>query len=91
MSFDPGGGGIANANDVALSNPADKQLLTYNGGIAKWTNQPPAVSSVAGKTGAVALTAADVGLGNVSNIKVTVASSAPSNPSVGDVWIDTSS
>lgn len=67
MSFNPGGGGIANANDVALNNPANSQLLTYNSSIAKWTNLPAAVSSVAGKTGAVALTAADVGLGNVDN------------------------
>lgn len=46
MSFDPGGGGIANARDVALNNPANNQNLTYNGAIGKWTNQYGPLTSV---------------------------------------------
>jgi hypothetical protein len=38
MSFNSGGGGIANASDVALNNPADGQALTYNSTVAKWQN-----------------------------------------------------
>lgn len=34
-----GGGSIAGDSDVALNNPANTQVLTYNGTIAKWTNQ----------------------------------------------------
>lgn len=39
MSFNPGGGGIANANDVAFSNVAGKDVLVYDGTIGKWSNQ----------------------------------------------------
>lgn len=38
MSFNPGGSGIAGASDVALSNASDRDTLTYNSGIGKWTN-----------------------------------------------------
>ena len=61
---------IAAADDVVLSNPQSNQTLSYNSGTAKWVNATPApaaVSSVAGKTGAVTLAKADVGLGNVDN------------------------
>ena len=75
MSFGGGGGGssrISTSQDVALSNPADGEVLTYDGTLAKWKNAAAsggsgAVSSVAGRTGAVVLTASDVGLGNVNN------------------------
>jgi hypothetical protein len=42
MSFNPGGGGIANANDVALSNPATGNGLVFNSGLGKWQNSPVA-------------------------------------------------
>jgi hypothetical protein len=73
MSFGGGGSGsgkIATATDVALSGVADGQVLTYDGTLAKWKNAAAAggaVSSVAGRTGAVVLAASDVGLGNVDN------------------------
>jgi|GEM_PF-3445685 len=72
MSFGGGGTGsskISTSQDVALSNPTDGQVLTYDGTLAKWKNAAGggAVTSVAGKTGAVVLVAADVGLGNVDN------------------------
>ena len=73
MSFGGGSGGtskISTSQDVALSNPADGQVLTYDATLAKWKNAAggtSTVSSVAGKTGAVVLTASDVGLGNVNN------------------------
>ncbi len=41
MSFNPGGGGggsLSGDSDVALSSPANNQVLTYNSGTAKWTN-----------------------------------------------------
>lgn len=43
MSFSGGGGGgsfnLAGANDVALSNPSDSQVLSYNAALDKWQNQ----------------------------------------------------
>lgn len=44
MSFGSGGSGgnaIATDDDVALNNPADGQVLGYNGGAAKWQNSVP--------------------------------------------------
>jgi hypothetical protein len=41
MSFGGGGGGggqIATAADVALSNPANGQVLSYNTTLSKWQN-----------------------------------------------------
>lgn len=67
MGFGPGGGGgtIGSATDVALNNPADTQVLTYDGATGKWKNAAAiggggAVSSVNGVTGAVVLNADDV-------------------------------
>lgn len=42
MGFNPAGGAISGATDVALSNPANNQVLTYNSGVAKWQNQTAA-------------------------------------------------
>lgn len=70
MGFSPTGGNISGADDVAISNAADNQVLTYDGTVQLWRNEnaPSApVVSVAGKTGAVTLVKADVGLGNVDN------------------------
>lgn len=41
MSFNPGGGGsstLSGDSDVALSNPANGHILSYNSGIGKWQN-----------------------------------------------------
>lgn len=73
MGFGNSGGGsgsIASSSDVALNNPTDTQVLSYDSSISKWKNiQSPAasVTSVAGKTGAVTLTKTDIGLENVDN------------------------
>lgn len=46
MSFSPGGGGgISAASDVALSNPSNNQVLTYNGSTGKWANATPSGGS----------------------------------------------
>lgn len=47
MSFNPGGGGISSANDVALSAPADNEALGYDSGTGKWRNKN--ASSMAAK------------------------------------------
>lgn len=70
MPFNGTGSTISSATDVFLSAPQNNQVLSYNSGTAKWvnvTNPSAPVSSVAGKTGAVTLVKADVGLGNVDN------------------------
>jgi 3D (Asp-Asp-Asp) domain-containing protein len=38
MSFNPGGGAISGATDVALSNPTGGHLFTYDTSIGKWKN-----------------------------------------------------
>lgn len=40
MAFNPGGGGISAATDVALSAPSNAQLLGYDASIGKWKNFP---------------------------------------------------
>jgi len=55
---------LAGDTDVAIATPSTGQVLTYDQAASKWKNQaaPSApVTSVAGKTGAVTLTAADAG------------------------------
>jgi hypothetical protein len=49
---------LAGDSDVTIASPATSQVLTYNG--TKWTNQTAPVASVAGRTGAITLTVADV-------------------------------
>jgi len=58
---------LATDTDVAIVTPANAQVLTYNSGTSKWQNTAAAVSSVAGRTGAVVLTSTDVGLANANN------------------------
>ncbi len=61
MGFGPGGGGgsssIGGSTDVALSNPANNEVLTYDAGVGKWKNAvisgggstPDATTSTKGK------------------------------------------
>lgn len=70
MSFNPssgGGGSIGGANDVALSNPASDNVLTYDGSTGKWRNQDSPVASVNSQTGNVVVDKAAIGLGSVDN------------------------
>lgn len=55
-----GSSSIAGASDASISSPANGQVLTYNSGTSRWTNQNPAVISVAGKTGTVTLAESDI-------------------------------
>lgn len=71
-------------NDIVSENNLDTPIRTK-------LNAPAPVTSVAGKTGAVALTSADVGLGNVSNTSISASAAPPASPAVGDMWIDLSS
>lgn len=46
MSFNPAGGALSGATDVAMNNPINGHVLTYDGSIAKWENAlPPAGGS----------------------------------------------
>lgn len=67
MGFGGGGGNgsIANGTDVALSNPTNNQVLTYDSSVQKWRNatsssliQPIPVSTFAGSTADARLSAA---------------------------------
>jgi hypothetical protein len=72
MGFGTGSGstGISGAADVALNNPLNSEVLTFDSSTSKWKNATATlgeVSSVAGKTGVVSLVKADVGLSNVDD------------------------
>lgn len=60
-------------HDVQIVNPTDGQIIAYDAATDLWKNvNPPSggtssVTSVAGKTGAVTLVKADVGLSNADN------------------------
>lgn len=49
MTYIPGGGGgsgsVGTSSDVALNNPSDNEVLTYNASTAKWINKAVPVSS----------------------------------------------
>ena len=48
MTFNPNAGSFSGSSDVALSAPSNNQLIGYNSGTGKWTNQSPAISAVTG-------------------------------------------
>jgi hypothetical protein len=55
---------LTETQDVRLTAPADGEVLTYDGALGLWVNEPvpaDAVQSVNGQTGTVVLDAADVG------------------------------
>ena len=58
MPFNPTVSGIAGANDVALSNPANGQQLTYDTAIAKWKNAA-AGSGGGGPAGPITVASSD--------------------------------
>lgn len=66
---DEGGnpGDLEDLGNVELTNPTDGQALIYDADTETWINGNVAVTSVAGKTGAVTLVKGDVGLSNVDN------------------------
>jgi hypothetical protein len=70
---------VAKVNGIAVTGtPTSGQVLTASSGTAAaWSTPASApVTSVAGKTGVVTLTATDVGLGNVDNTSDTTKNSA---------------
>lgn len=84
MSFGgPATVSIAAATDVTLSNPGTGDYLAFSPGTSKWINSAVPVTTVAGKTGAVTLTAADVGLNVTTKGDMLVASAANTLARVG--------
>lgn len=78
MGFGGSGGGsssIATGTDVALNNVQDTQVLTYDGGVGKWVNQPTSYNDLADKP---------------TIPRITASSTAPANPALGDMWVDLS-
>lgn len=56
MGFNPGGGGsgsISGSSDVALSNVADSQVLSYDSASSKWVNASPPTGGTATPPGMV--------------------------------------
>jgi hypothetical protein len=84
MSFGGGSGSsssISTSTDVALNNPANNDALIYDSTLQKWKNavsQSAPVSSVAGRTGAITLAAADVSgvLASANNLSDVASASA---------------
>jgi Repeat of unknown function (DUF5907) len=94
----PGSSTLAADTDVAISSPADKQVLTYNSGTTKWQNQAPAVTSVNTQTGVVSLAASDVNADPVGSADAVAATAtafiryntgSSSYPTRGSVTSDT--
>jgi len=46
MGFSPAGGSISGADDVAISNAADNQVLTYDSSTQLWRNEAVASGGV---------------------------------------------
>lgn len=94
----PGSSTLAADTDVAISSPADKQVLTYNSSSTKWQNQAPAVASVNTQTGVVSLAASDVNADPVGSADAVAANAtafiryntgSSSYPTRGSVTSDT--
>lgn len=71
------GGTIGSATDVALNNSANKDILMYNGGVAKWQNQ------TLGVAGGIARLDQDGDVVNAAGVKVSGGTSSvniPHNP-----------
>lgn len=94
----PGSSTLAGDTDVAISSPANNQVLTYNSSSTKWQNQDPAVVSVNGQTGTVSLAASDVNADPVGSADAVAASAtafiryntgSSSYPTRGSVTSDT--
>lgn len=68
-----GGGAINDLTDVTISSVSDNEILQYDSGTSQWINQ----------------TISEAGLvAGVGTNKITYATTAPSSPSTGDIWID---
>lgn len=70
MGFSPAGGAISGADDIAFSNPANGQVITYNGSTGLWIN--------AATSGGTALTASK-NTATSGNVTLTSGSSAQLN------------
>lgn len=70
----PGSSTLAADSDVAISSPANGDVLTYSNTSSKWQNQAPAVQSVNAQTGAVSLSATDVNADPVGSADAVAAS-----------------
>lgn len=82
MSFDAGGGGIANANDVALNNPSGNDALVYNYTLGKWQNKPSISVSSSVQASSYTLVLADAGTVIEMNSSSAITLTIPSNASV---------
>lgn len=66
----PAGGGsgtLASDTDVSITSPSNNQVLTYNSGTSKWTNQGAAVATVFSRSGAVVAQNGDYTAAQVTN------------------------
>lgn len=84
MAFNQGGGGsssVAGANDVALSNTGDAQLLAYDASVQKWKNaaRPAIVPVLSTASSRPAVPAGSV-------IMIIGGTARPSWSAPGDLW-----
>lgn len=77
MGFNPSGGGIGNANDVALNNPAASQFLGFDTNLQKWRNgylpltDPSMGGDISGTASNAQIVAGAVGTTELSDNAVT--------------------
>lgn len=67
MSYDPGVNGISGANDVALNNPSNNEVLSFNSALGLWQNKPTfdgTYASLTAKPDLGTAATADIGTGS---------------------------
>ncbi len=83
------GTGIDGLNDVVIGGTntlAADQVLYYNG--TNWINDDGSLFTVAALTATSVLTPLSRSTGG-ELVPITVGTTAPSSPSIGDLWVDT--
>ena len=93
MGFGSGGGGgasISGATDTALNNPNSNEVLTYDGGMSMWKNDPlnnrQLIIRYTGTTWPSRPASAPFGVLFLSTNDPTAPAPADANLQTGDVW-----
>lgn len=82
MPFNPGGGALSGASDVALINLAGGDALTFTLPDQKWENVPSAVISSSIQSSSYTLVRADAGTVVETNSAASITLTVPNNTSV---------
>lgn len=96
MGFGGSGGGsngnIAGSTDVALSNVANDQVLTYNTSTSKWQNKAPsggtsAITDITGNAVMYSTNPAVRGTSDTTKVVIFITSTQPTAMLNNDIWL----